>query len=119
MRALSSVHQPTTRADSQVLTELLYCTSMRMRCERCLDNFCMILAKLIVEKKLRHEKSVKRSTSSSCFCPFGRMVVRTIVCRDGRCMCSSTPPDSDRRANRVWQYRKKLRGRVMSAGESQ
>ena len=85
----------------------MYWTSIRIRCERCLDSFCMILAKLIVEKKLRHEKSVSKSTSSSCFCPFGRMVVRTIVCRDGRCMCSSTPPDSDRRANLV-QYRKKL-----------
>ena len=59
-----------------VLTELLYCTSMRIRCDRCLESFCIILAKLIVEKKLRHENSVNRSTSSTCFCPFGRVVVR-------------------------------------------
>ena len=78
--------EPHNRVRTEALTELLYCTSMRMRCDRCFDSFCMILAKLIVEKKLRHENSVYRSTSSTCFCPFGRVVVRTVVCRDARCM---------------------------------
>lgn len=71
------------------LTELLYCTSMPMRCDLPLDNLCIILAKLIAEKKFRHEYSRTCSTSSSCFSPLGRMVVLTMVCLAGRGWFSS------------------------------
>ena len=65
------------------LTELLYWTIILILCDLCFDSFCMIFAKLIVAKKFLHEKSVRRSISSSCFCPFGRTVVLTTACRGG------------------------------------
>lgn len=67
-------------------TELLYWTIIRILCDLCFDNFCMIFAKLIVAKKFLHEKSVRRSISSSCFCPLGRMVVLITACRGGLSM---------------------------------
>ena len=69
-----------------MLTELLYWAIIRILWDLCFDNFCMIFAKLIVAKKFLHEKSMRRSISSSCFCPFGRMVFLTIACRGGLSM---------------------------------
>src|ERR1700733_14440738 len=47
-----------------VRTELLYPTSIPIRNDRPFVNFCMTLTKLMVVKKLRHEKSVMYSMSS-------------------------------------------------------
>lgn len=66
-----------------MLTELLYWTIILILCDLCFDNFCMIFAKLMVAKKFLHEKSMRRSISSSCFCPFGSMVVLITACRGG------------------------------------
>lgn len=60
-----------------------------MRCERFLDSFCMIFAKLIVEKKFRHENSVTISTSSSWCSPLGRVWDLIIVWRGGLSIVSS------------------------------
>lgn len=89
-------------------TELLYWMSIQMRCDRPFDSFCMIFAKLIVEKKFRQEYSITCSTSSSCFSPFGRFIILTTVWRGARCMASSglTGWGIFERFRR--QYRKKL-----------
>ena len=79
-----------------------------MRCDRFFDNFCMILAKLMVEKKLRQENSVSNSTSSSCLLPLGRMLVRMLVCRGGRSISSTGQIGWGSFAKFNWQYRKKL-----------
>ena len=79
-----------------------------MRCERCFDSFCMIFAKFIVAKKFLHEKSVKRSISSSRLSPFGSVVTLIMVClgaliisSSGRVWCGFAEKCS-------WQKRKKL-----------
>lgn len=91
-----------------MLTELLYCTSIQIRCDRPLDNFCMIFAKLIVEKKLRHEYSVTCSTSSLCSSPFGSVMVLIMVWRAGRGRLSSGRMGCGFLAKLTRQYRKKL-----------
>ena len=92
-------------------TELLYCTSMRMRFERCLDNFCMTLVKLIDEKKLRQVNSVNISTSSSLLNPFGSTVVRVTVRLGWLSIWSSVWDNWGFFEQRRRQYRKKLKGR--------
>ena len=81
-----------------------------MRWDRPLDNFCMILAKLMVAKKFRHEYSVTFSTSSSCFFPLGSIVVFTSVCLAARGMFSSGRIGCGFLEKLTRQYRKKLCG---------
>lgn len=69
--------------------ELLYCTNIQILCDLPFASFCMIFAKLIVEKKLRHEYSVINSTSSSRFSPLGSTVIFWMVCLGGRFTSSS------------------------------
>ena len=67
-----------TRIKSELPTELLYCTRIRIRWDLCFDNFCIILTKLMVENRFLHEKSVIISISSSSFTSFdGRSRVWT------------------------------------------
>jgi len=91
-----------------LLTELLYCTSMITLCARCLDNFWEIFAKLIVEKKFRHENSVTISTSSVCSSPLGRMRDFVTKCRVGLRSSSGRRGGGGLREKLSWQYRKKL-----------
>jgi hypothetical protein len=99
-------------------TELLYWTIIRILCDLCFDNFCMIFAKLIVAKKFLHEKSVRRSISSSCFCPFGRIVVFTTACRGGLSMLSSGRMAGGLCEKCSWQNWKKLEQGRVSAEEA-
>lgn len=85
-----------------------------MRCERPFDSFCIIFAKLMVEKKLRHEYSVTCSTSSSCFSPLGSVIVLITVCRAGLGILSSGRTACGFLDRLMRQYRKKLYGLLRS-----